>query len=135
MTSVFQTSVSGLNDAITRVANAASNIVNASSISALPKNSADYTGYVPKDVITISNSVGDHNLGVHSVSVPREPAYNVVSDSNSPLANDQGLVATPNVDLTAEIVTQQIATVSYAANATVIAIEARTQKSLLDVLR
>ncbi len=134
MSGILGISVTGLNAVAARIANAAENIVNASSTSSLPKNAGDaYTGYAPKDVISLSDSVAGNNLGVHTQSIARTPAYNATYDPNSAQANAQGLVATPNVDLAGEIVSSITAKVDYAANAAVIKIANKTEKALLDI--
>lgn len=135
MSSVLNIAITGLNDAATRVANAASNIVNASSISALPKNSSDpYTGFTPQDVVTLSDSVSGNSLGVTTTTQPRSNPYVVAYDPNAPQANAQGLVATPNVDLTSEILSANFAQVNYAADAKVIKTEEKTQQALLNII-
>ena len=132
MSNVFSTAVSGLNDAFTRVANAASNIVNASSTSKLPSSSsAPYSGFTPQDVITLSSGNGN---GVTSVLQPRNPAYVAASDPTSPNANASGLVAAPNVDLNAELISSKEAQVSYGADAKVIKVASEMEKSLLDAI-
>lgn len=134
MSSILSIAISGLNDAKTRIANAASNIVNASSTSSLPKNQGDaFTGFVPQDIVTLSNSVGGNNLGVSSSLQPRDPAYSPAYDPNSPQANAQGLVATPNVDLNAELVSSSVAKVEYGANAAIIKVANELEKALLDI--
>lgn len=66
MSSILNISVTGLNDAKARVANVASNIVNAVS-----------TNFHPKDVVTTSQSTGDQNLGVTSSLVNRPDGESV----------------------------------------------------------
>ena len=135
MSSILSITISGLNDAVTRLANAASNIVNVSSTGKLPTSSgAAYTGFQPQDVVTISNAGGGNGLGVTSALQPRSPAYTTASDPTSPNANAQGLVAAPNVDLNAELIASKEAQVSYSANAKVIKITEKMQKSLLDAV-
>jgi flagellar basal-body rod protein FlgC len=135
MSSIFNIAVSGLNDAVTRIANAASNIVNASSTSALPQNSTEpYNGFLPQDIVSLSNAAGGNNFGVTDTSVPRNPAYVVTPDPSSPDANANGLVASPNVDLNAELIASKEASISYGANADVIKVAEKMQKSLLDAL-
>lgn len=136
MSSIFNIALTGLNDAAQRIANTSSNIVNASSTAPLPKNSGDpYTGFTPQDVVTLSDSVGNNNLGVHTTTKPRDPAYVTIYDPNSKLANAQGLVAAPNVDIATELVTANVGSINYSANAALIKIVNKTEKSLLDVLR
>jgi flagellar basal body rod protein FlgC len=102
MSGILNISVSGLNDAKARVANAASNIVNAVS-----------TNFRPKDVVTTSQSTGDHNLGVTSSLKDRPEGE--------------------GVDLASELVTSKIAQNNYGANAVVIKIAKRLEKALLDI--
>lgn len=134
MSSVLNIAISGLDNAIARSANAVSNIVNASSTTHLPKNVNDtYTGFVPQDVVSLSTSLAGNNLGVQTTTQGLSPAYIAVYAPNSSQANAQGLVATPNVDLTAELVTNSIAKVDYAANVAVIKIAQKNEKALLDI--
>jgi flagellar basal-body rod protein FlgC len=130
MTSAANIALSGLNDAAQRVANATSNIVNASSIAPLPKIADNYSGFVPQDTVTLSGPAG----GVTTTTEPRDPAYVAAYDPNAPQANAQGLVAAPNVDLASEIVNINVAQVNYGADAAVIKIEDKMQKSLLDII-
>ncbi len=81
MSSILSIAISGLNNATTRIANAASNIVNASSTPAASKNAG--------------NSAA--------------------------------------VDLNAELVNGSIAKVEYGANAAVIKVENKLEKSLVDI--
>jgi flagellar basal-body rod protein FlgC len=129
--SIFSIAVSGLNNAVARIANAATNIVNASSTGQLPNNSGGtYTGFQPQDVISTSTALN----GVTSTLQPRNPAYVTVSDPTSPDANAQGLVGAPNVDLNSELIASKEAQVSYGANAKVIKITEEMQQSLLDAI-
>ncbi len=130
MPSVFNVAISGLNNDAFRVANATSNIVNASSSSNLPKNASNYSGFVPQDVVSIANPIG----GVNDTTAPYNPAYVTTYNPNSTLANSQGLIATPNVDLNNELVNVKVASVNYAANAKVIKIAEKNEKALLDIL-
>lgn len=130
MSSIFSIALSGLNDAVRRVANATSNIVNASSTSRLPNASQPYTGFVPQDVVTLSNPIG----GVNSVTQPRDPAYVTAFDPTSPYADAQGLVAQPNVDVNTELVSNIVSENVYAANVATIKTAKKMQDSLLDIL-
>lgn len=134
MPNILDIAVSGLTNAALRIANATSNIVNASSTAPLPTDGGAYTGFTPQDVVTLSNDTGGSNLGVNSQLVPRDPAYAPAYDPNSPNANAQGVVAVPNVDISSELVTAKVAQVTYGADAAVIKITDKMQKSLLDAL-
>ena len=135
MSSVFSTAVSGMNAAIARLSNAATNIVNVSSTGRLPATPAENaTSYQPTDVITLSNDVGDNHLGVRTETVARENPYIVMRDERSPYANEDGLIAAPNVDLVEEIVDTMMAELAFKANAKVIATEKRIEESLIDTI-
>lgn len=136
MSSVFSIAVSGMNAAINRFSTAVTNIVNVSSTGRLPENSTQSaTSYQPMDVLSLSNSTGDNNLGVRTQEVAREPAYHPMYDPSSVHANEQGLVAEPNVDLTKEIVETKMAELAYSASARLIAAEKRNEEALLDALK
>ena len=135
MSSVYATAISGMNAATARLANAATNMVNVSSTGRLPSSPTEKaTSYQPTDVLTLSNDVGDNHLGVRTEVVPRENPYTVALDANSPDANEEGLIAVPNVDLAAEIVDTIMAELAYKASANVIAAEKRNEETLLDTL-
>lgn len=135
MSNVFSIAVSGMNAAIARLSNAATNIVNVSSTGQLPSaENEKATSFAPMDVVSLSNSSGDNILGVRTTLVPREPSYIVARDESSPDANEQGLIAAPNIDLTAEIVNSMFAEIAYKASAKLIAVEKRNQETLIDTL-
>jgi flagellar basal-body rod protein FlgC len=135
MAKALMIAVSGLNDAVKRMVNVASNLVNASSTGRLPKTPDEKaTSYQPTDVVTLSNSAYGDNLGVQSTIRPREPAYTVARDPRSPDANAEGLVAAPNVDIASELIAAKMAEISYKANAAVIRAEREADKELLDRL-
>ncbi len=92
--------VTGLNASTARIANAASNIVNATS-----------TNYLPTDVVSISTSVGNNNLGVSTLTIPR--------------------AAGSTVDLPTEIINLKEASNNYAADALALKIDQKTEKALL----
>jgi flagellar basal-body rod protein FlgC len=136
MSSILSIAVSGLNDAIARVANAANNIVNSSSIGALPTATSGYTGFNPQDVVSISvaGPQGQGGLGVTDTTAPRNPEYTTESDPQSPDANAEGLVGAPNVDLNSELIASKEAQITYGANAKVIKVYDEMEQSLLDAL-
>lgn len=133
MSSIFSSAIAGMNAAATRFSNAVTNIVNASSTGRLPNSSEEKaTSYQPTDVITLSNNVGRHHLGVTTTTVLRDHPYIVARDETSPHANAEGLIAAPNVDITKEIVDTMMAELAYKANAKVIAAEKRNEETLLN---
>jgi flagellar basal-body rod protein FlgC len=134
MSDILSIAVSGLNAAAARISNAASNIVNASSESSYPTNTAAYTGYVPQDIISVTQvTSGGASLGVQVASAPRNPAFNAAFDPQSPLANTNGIVAVPNVDIASELVSTIASSTSYGASAKVIEVAQKLDKALLDI--
>lgn len=61
------------------------------------------------------------------------PSYTAQSDPSAPFANEDGLVAAPNVDLASEFVQMATAKYSFIANAKVIQAYAETEQTLLDI--
>ena len=61
------------------------------------------------------------------------PSFTAPSDPSSPFANQDGLVAAPNVDLAGEFVQLATAKYSFIANAKVIQAYAEMTESLLDI--
>lgn len=61
------------------------------------------------------------------------PSYTAQSDPSAPFANEDGLVAAPNVDLASEFVQMAAAKYSFIANAKVIQAYAETEQTLLDI--
>ncbi|WP_298256884.1 flagellar basal body rod C-terminal domain-containing protein [Bradyrhizobium sp.] len=61
------------------------------------------------------------------------PSYLPQYEPASPFANQDGLIAAPNVDLATQFVQLLTAKYSFAANAKVIQAYADTTKSLLDI--
>ena len=135
MSEALKIAVSGLNDAVLRIVNVASNVVNSLSTVRLPEKPGDKaTSYQPQDIVTLSESAGDNQLGVHSTQRPRNPAYVTASDPKSPNANAAGLVAAPNVDMAAELLNAKMAEAAYKANAAIIRAAEKNDKELLDTL-
>lgn len=136
MSEAINVAISGLKDSVIKIANAAVNLVNASSTGRLPKNSENSsTAFLPHDVITISDSAQGHVLGVRSTFRARDPAYVAAPDPNSPNANAAGLVAAPNVDVATELLNLKMAEITYRANAAVVKAEINNDKRLLDALK
>jgi flagellar basal-body rod protein FlgC len=134
MSNILSIAVSGLNAAAARISNAASNIVNASSESKYPTDTSAYAGYVPQDIVNVTQDTsGGASLGVNVQSVPRNPAYVSASDPTSPFANTNGIVAVPNVDIATELVSTIPAATTYGASAKVIEIAQKLDKALLDI--
>lgn len=134
MSSISTIALSGMNAAARRLEVSASNVANAASTGALPN--ADGTlpagapsAYAPLEVVQTANADGSTQTSVTTV----KPSTIAVSDPQAPFANQNGLVAAPNVDLSRELVSQMMASYSFAANAKVMAADNRMTRTLLDI--
>lgn len=85
--------------------------------------------YVPLRVDQVDQTPGGTIAKVSTVS----PSYTAQSDPSASFANQDGLVAAPNVDIAGEFVQLAAAKYSFIANAKVIQAYAETTESLLDI--
>jgi flagellar basal-body rod protein FlgC len=122
--------VSGMNANATWMDAIASNVANMNDTSALPAGNAPYTGYQPVTVAMSTTASG----GVSAQVEPTMPAYSPGYDPSAPLANSQGLVAVPNVDLATAVVDQTMALQSYKANADMFRTAEEMAKVTLDMM-
>lgn len=133
MSNVFSIALSGMNAATKRFANAVSNMVNVSSTGKISAGTQEKTtSYIPTDVVTVSSDVGGNTFGVMTQTVKRDPSSVPAYDPSSPNANDQGLIAAPNVDIAAEILQTKLAEIAYQASAKVIEAEKKNEDTLLN---
>src|SRR3954468_3456050 len=89
--------------------------------------------YVPLRVDQVSQSSGSRPGGTSATVSTVSPGYTAQSDPSAPFANQDGLVAAPNVDLASEFAQLATAKYSFIANAKVIQAYAETTESLLDI--
>jgi flagellar basal-body rod protein FlgC len=135
MMSIISTiALSGMNAAARRLEVSASNVANAMSTGALPN--ADGTvpvgaprAYAPIELVQTASAGG----GTRTIVTTATPSTTAVYDPQAPFANQDGLVAAPDVDLSQEMIGQLIASYSFAANATVMKADDRMTKSLLNI--
>jgi flagellar basal-body rod protein FlgC len=136
---------SGLSAASLRLDVAASNIANALTTGPLPATSGSGTPsggadsssnganlpsvYIPLQVNQADQSGGGTVATASAVS----PGFVAQSDPGAWFANQDGLVAAPNVDLASEFVQLLTAKYAFAANAKVVQSYANTTRSLLDI--
>ena len=125
---------------------AASNIANVRTTGPLPasdgntsagaaSSSASFpAAYVPLQVNQVDQSSGSTPGGTSANVSTVSPSYTAQSDPTAPFANQEGLVAAPNVDLANEFVQLATAKYSYIANAKVIRAYSETEKTLLDIM-
>jgi flagellar basal-body rod protein FlgC len=134
MSSISTIALSGMNAAARRLEVSASNVANVMSTGALP--GADGTvpagapqAYAPLELVQTASAGGGTQTAVTTVT----PSTTVVSDPQAPFADQDGLVAAPNVDLSQEMLGQMIASYSFTANATVMKAVDRMAKTLLNI--
>jgi flagellar basal-body rod protein FlgC len=146
--STLSIATSGLSAASLRLDVAASNIANARDTGPLPatsgsgpsggtggpSNASNFpAAYVPLQVNQVDQTSGSVPGGTLATVSTVSPSFVVQSDPNAPFANQDGLVAAPNVDLASQFIQVLTAKYDFAANAKVIRAYANTTKSLLDI--
>ncbi|MGA7998069.1 MAG: flagellar basal body rod C-terminal domain-containing protein [Bradyrhizobium sp.] len=134
MSSISTIALSGMNAAARRLEVSASNVANVLSTGAVPN--ADGTvpagapqAYAPLELVQTASAGGGTQTAVTTVS----PSTTAVYDPQAPFANQDGLVAAPNVDLAQEMISQLIASYTFAANATVMKADDRMTGALLNI--
>ena len=130
MFDAIRTALSGLLAAQNTLYSVATNVANSSDESRLKPQAGDAPTFQPIDTVETTSTGGT----VASTFAPVTPATVTVPDPQSPLADAQGLVGLPNVDLGTQLVTAQTAKIAFAANAKVIAAAKKMQQSLLDII-
>jgi flagellar basal-body rod protein FlgC len=146
--STLSIATSGLSAASLRLDVAASNIANALTTGPLPATGGSGTSggtgnsnnntnfpaaYVPLQVNQIDQSSGSTPGGTIATVSAVSPSFVAQFDPSAPFANQDGLVAAPNVDLASQFVQLLTAKYEFAANAKVIRAYSDTTKSLLDI--
>jgi|SRR5690348_16640992 flagellar basal-body rod protein FlgC len=146
--STLSIATSGLSAASLRLDVAASNIANALSTGPLPAtggsgpsggtgNAGNTTNspapYVPLQVNQVDQSSGSTPGGTVATVSTVSPSFVAQFDPNAPFANQDGLIAAPNIDLASQFIQLLTAKYEFAANAKVIRTYSDTTKSLLDI--
>ena len=145
--STLSIATSGLSAASLRLEVTASNIANALTTGPLPatsgsgatggtgnsNNNSNFSAYVPLQVNQVDQTNGSTPGGTAAVVSTVSPSFVPQYDPGSPFANQDGLVAAPNVDLASQFVQLLTAKYSFAANAKVIQAYNNTTQSLLDI--
>jgi flagellar basal-body rod protein FlgC len=140
--STLSIATSGLSAASLRLNVAANNIANSLSSGPLPPSGASGGGaassnsnssfppaYAPLQV----NQTDQASGGTVATVSPISPSFVAQYDPTASFANQDGLVAAPNVDLASQFVQLLTAKYSFAANAKVIQAYDNTTQSLLDI--
>lgn len=124
MTEAVNSAVAGLRTSVQRLSVAAVNIANARSAGALEP----YDGFVPKRLV---QSTGVGSAPIATALLVDDPAYPAYAPAD-PLANADGVVGMPNVNLPAQFVELSVAQRSYEANIVVLETTSELMKFLVD---
>jgi len=127
--STLQTAVSALRAAATRVNTTANNIANAGTVGTPGSTDRATQAFQPRDVVQSSLATG----GTATRTVARNPGSSLAFDPNNTLANAQGFVDAPNVDLVSELVDLKAAEAGFKAAAALIRAEDERTDTLLDI--
>jgi len=146
--STLSIATSGLSAASLRLNVTASNIANLRTTGPLPatggsgtsggtgtssNNSTFPAAYVPLRVNQVDQSSGSMSGGTVATVSTVSPSFVAQFDPSAPFANQDGLVAAPNIDLASQFIQLLTAKYDFAANAKVIQAYDDTTKSLLDI--
>ena len=126
MIGTITTALSGLLAASKRVDASANNIANANTTGALDESD----GPAPYSAQTVTQKTAE-NGGVVAEITTKDPGFSAAYSPNSPLANEEGFVGTPNVNLAEEAVNLKLAQVAYKANLATIQVASELSEELL----
>ena len=133
MSSISAIAVSGLNAATRRLEVSASNVANILTTGTLPATNGTVAASAPQAYQPLQlNQTASATGGTQTSVTAATPSYVAISDPQAPFANQNGLVAAPNVDLSQEAINQIIASYSFSANAAVLKAADHMSKTLLD---
>ncbi len=113
MIGVISSALSGLLAASKRAEAGASNIANLQTTGALEADKQ--TENAPYRALAVEQTAGQDGT-VRAQIVAKEPGYVPAYDPDSPFANEDGLVAAPDVNLAEETVSLKLAETAYKAN-------------------
>jgi flagellar basal-body rod protein FlgC len=135
MSNTSTIALSGLAAAARRLDVSAGNIANVMTSGALPDKdgtvpSGAPRAYDPLELVQSENANGGTQTRVRTIT----PSYVAVSDPSAPFANEEGLVAAPNVDLSKELIDLVVARYSFAANARVLKADDQMTQTLIDTM-
>lgn len=122
--------LSGLNSATKKVEAVANNVANVNTVGALK----DVNGVKPFSAVTTVQKALKTG-GVQTNIVQKDPGFVPAFDSDSPFANEDGVIGVPNVDLAEEATNLILAKNTYKANVAVIKVSAELQEELLDTIK
>lgn len=135
MVDAVSIAVSGLRAQGTRLAVSANNIANISTSGRLPTGQNPVsTVYRPLSVSFTALTAGQQPAGLEARVVEEADGYSAAFDPTSVYANEEGLIAVPNVDLVEETANILLAKNAYQAIAKTIQVEKDLTKELLDAI-
>lgn len=129
MNPILSTALSGLNASSTRMGVSANNVANVHSTTRVEDGKLSNIPYSPQTVSAESLKEGGVKASVQDISKPSVPFF----DPDSPVADENGIVQTPNVDFITETVEQIRATTAYKASLAVMRREDAMTQSLLNI--
>lgn len=127
---VASSALAGLNAASKRVQAASNNISNVLTVGKVNATNPSEQAFHAQDVQQTSGASG----GVQARIVERDPPTQTAFNPTSPLADSNGLVDTPNVDLGEELVNLITAESSYKANLAVLRTDEELEREVLDIV-
>jgi flagellar basal-body rod protein FlgC len=135
MSNALSIAASGMAAASFRLDVSAANVANMMSTGPLPTATGPNVASQPKAYVPLRvNQVAVAGGGTAATAVPVSPSSVPAYDPSASYADQNGMVAAPNVDLTNEAVQQIMARLSFAMNAAVVRTDERMFKSLLDIV-
>ena len=133
MSSISAIAVSGMNAAARRLEVSASNVANVFSTGALPAANGTVAAGAPQAYQPLQlNQTASATGGTQTSVTTAAPSYVAISDPQAPFANQNGLVAAPNVDISQEMFNQMIASYNFTANAVTFKAQDQMNQTLLD---
>ena len=136
MSVTLQIAASGMVAQTRRIEASASNAANVLTKGALPGSAPAAQGiaapYAPVGVAPTEARAGNSGAGTRAVFTPITPAFLPEHEPDSAMADADGMVGAPNVDLARERINQIAASRAYQANVAVVRTEDDMVKSLLD---
>ncbi|MZR30615.1 flagellar basal body rod protein FlgC [Sneathiella litorea] len=128
MTSILGSAISGMAAATKRVEVSAQNLVNTNTVGT-PGAKGENESYKAVEPVQTTDEAGAPTVKVRE----KDPATVHVYAPQNPLANEDGLVESPNVDMAEEIINQNVALQSYRTNAKMFEVWNELQKVTLDL--
>ncbi len=128
MTSILGSAIIGMAAATKRVEVSAQNLVNTNTVGT-PGAKGENESYKAVEPVQTTDEAGAPTVKVRE----KDPATVHVYAPQNPLANEDGLVESPNVDMAEEIINQNVALQSYRTNAKMFEVWNELQKVTLDL--